>query len=277
MMWRRLVPWAFGSASSIVPWTFVARTIRWRRPLRFRASPVISSLTPRAYTLAVSRKLIPASIAASMISTDSSRPARRPNIMHPRQSGLTFTPVRPKERYSSTDSSSKARWLLRRRLHSRDEHRVRPVLSGEDLLELLNLRQVVDNDVWVVRIPRQEILMVALSRIKRATRLDCGDDCLPEHVCLVELVDVGLGDVGLLGICREDRRAILGAVIRALVIELGGIVNRKEDLEQLAVADQSGVKSDLDRFRVPGRTAANGFIDRRFLVAAGIARDRAGD
>ena len=47
-------------------------------------------------------KLMPASSAAWMIATDSSWSGlpQAPNIMAPRHSGLTLTPVRPKLRYS---------------------------------------------------------------------------------------------------------------------------------------------------------------------------------
>src|SRR5919199_4778367 len=100
MMWRRLLPSMLGSSSAILPCTLVATTIRWRLPLRFSAAPVTSSLRPRLYTLAVSRKLMPASIARSMIANESCSPVLPPNIMQPRQRLLTLTPVRPSGRYS---------------------------------------------------------------------------------------------------------------------------------------------------------------------------------
>ena len=80
--------------------------------------------------------------------------------------------------------------------------------------------------------------MIALRRIERAARLDSGDDRLLEPVRLIELGDVGLGDVRLLGVGWEDRRAILGAGIRALPVELSGIVHdREENLEHPPIAD----------------------------------------
>ena len=42
---------------------------------------------------------MPASIAWSMIATPSSLGVRPPNIIAPRQSSLTLTPVRPRGRY----------------------------------------------------------------------------------------------------------------------------------------------------------------------------------
>src|SRR4051812_22618232 len=97
MIQRRELPNSFGS-SPIVPWTFVASTMLSRRPLS--ALPTISSDSPREYTSAVSMKLIPASSAAWMMRTDSSWSVlpQSPNIIAPRQSGLTLTPVLPKLR-----------------------------------------------------------------------------------------------------------------------------------------------------------------------------------
>jgi hypothetical protein len=43
-------------------------------------------------------------MARSMISAESSSPVRSPNIMHPRQISLTFTPVLPRFLYSTIRS-----------------------------------------------------------------------------------------------------------------------------------------------------------------------------
>ena len=59
------------------------------------------SLAPAEYALAVSTKLMPRSSAACTISTESCSFALRPNIIVPRHSELTFTPVRPRFRYST--------------------------------------------------------------------------------------------------------------------------------------------------------------------------------
>jgi len=78
----------------------VASTTRSRRPAS--ALPTISSDSPAEYTSAVSMKLIPASSARSMIRSDSpwSVLPQDPNIIAPRQSGLTLTPVVPRTRVS---------------------------------------------------------------------------------------------------------------------------------------------------------------------------------
>src|SRR3954467_11613195 len=71
-----------------------------RRPLR--ALPTISSFSPWLSTAAGSPKLMPASSAAWMIRIDLSWSGspQAPNIIAPRQSGLTLTPVLPRLRYS---------------------------------------------------------------------------------------------------------------------------------------------------------------------------------
>ena len=61
------------------------------------ALPTICSDSPREYTSAVSTKLMPASSARWMIRIESAWSALplAPNIIAPRQSGVTFTPVVP--------------------------------------------------------------------------------------------------------------------------------------------------------------------------------------
>ncbi len=96
---RRELPLRFGP-SPIREWNFVASTTSSRRPASALAT--ISSDSPAEYTSAVSTKLIPASSARCMIRIDSSWSVlpQAPNIIAPRQSGLTSTPVRPSRRYS---------------------------------------------------------------------------------------------------------------------------------------------------------------------------------
>ena len=65
MITLRESPAPFGPRR-IRPCTFVASTISSRWAKSARARPTISSLVPSEYTLAVSKKLIPASIACSM-------------------------------------------------------------------------------------------------------------------------------------------------------------------------------------------------------------------
>src|SRR3954452_7124535 len=104
MIHRRDPPRALRS-SPIGMKNLVARTTSSRRP--FRASPTISSEAPAEYTSAVSTKLIPASSARWMMRMESARSSlpQGPNIIAPRQSGLTWTPVRPSGRNCMEKSS----------------------------------------------------------------------------------------------------------------------------------------------------------------------------
>src|SRR4051812_19769598 len=99
MIQRREWPRWLGS-SSIGTDTLVARTTSSRRS--FSALPTISSDSPAEYTSALSTKLIPASSARWMMRIESSWSGlpQAPNIIVPRQSGETWTPVRPSGRYS---------------------------------------------------------------------------------------------------------------------------------------------------------------------------------
>src|SRR3954465_14083785 len=84
--------------------TLVASTTPSRRPAI--ALPTISSDSPREYTSAVSMKLIPASRAAWMMRIEAAGSGlpHAPNIIAPRQSGETWTPVRPSGRCSTVAS-----------------------------------------------------------------------------------------------------------------------------------------------------------------------------
>ena len=100
MSQRRELPPMFAS-SPIEAWALVARTIP-SRSIPASALPTISSDSPAEYTSAVSMKLIPPSRARRMMRTDSSWSGlpQAPNIIAPRHSGLTRTPVVPSTRIS---------------------------------------------------------------------------------------------------------------------------------------------------------------------------------
>src|SRR5579875_1069444 len=93
--------------SCITPCTFVARTISSRLAISPRARPTISSLDPAEYTLAVSKKLMPASSAwrikgrlASSSRVQGWLPRfGSPKLMQPRQMTDTSIPVRPSFTY----------------------------------------------------------------------------------------------------------------------------------------------------------------------------------
>src|SRR6187402_962670 len=90
-----------------------------------------------------------------------------------------------------------------------DEHGLGPIHIGEHLLEVLQLRKVVEDDVRMVGVTREKVLMVWLSRIERGAGLDPGDDRAREDARLHELIDIGLRNARLAGAVREDRRSVL--------------------------------------------------------------------
>ena len=65
-------------------------------PLSLSALPIIHSDSPLAYVFAVSIKLIPASIALSIIWIDSLVEVGLAKLSVPRPKGETFTPERPR-------------------------------------------------------------------------------------------------------------------------------------------------------------------------------------
>jgi hypothetical protein len=87
----------------MAPCTFVATTISSRSTYSARARPMISSLDPAEYTLAVSKKLMPASTAWRMNGRLSSSGkvhawaprAGSPYLIPPRARGETSSPVVP--------------------------------------------------------------------------------------------------------------------------------------------------------------------------------------
>src|SRR6516164_5651139 len=120
--------------------------------------------------------------------------------------------------------------------------------------------------------------MIALGRVETPAGLDLGDDRSIKRISLVELADIGLGNVRLLRICRENCRAVLSPDIRALAVEFGRIMGDREiDLQDTAVADAAGIERDPDRFRVPGLVGADHLVMRGLGGAPSITRDGAGD
>jgi len=82
---------------------------------------------------------------------------------------------------------------------------------------------------------RQIVLVIAFGRIEALVVFDLRDDLAAIHMRLVELRDIRIGDLALRCVRREYGRAILRAVIGALIVQLRRIVrDRKEDLQQLA-------------------------------------------
>src|SRR6185437_3242268 len=58
----------------------------------------------------------------------------------------------------------------------------------------------------------------------------------------------------------EDCRAVLLAEVRALTVQLRGIVVLPENIEQVFIGNSGGVVIDLDRFRMACGVGANVFV-----------------
>ena len=75
----------------------------------------------------------------------------------------------------------------------------------------------------------QKVLMVALGRIEARQRRDLRHDWRAEHAGGIELMDVGVGNLRLRRVRREQLRAVLRADIGALTVELGRVVSRPKN------------------------------------------------
>ena len=93
-----------------------------------------------------------------------------------------------------------------------------------------------------------------------------------------DLRDVGARRLVLCGVGGEDGRAVLGAGVRPLAIQLGRVVGHREvDLQQLGIGHLARVVHHLDRLGMAGAARADGLVTCGRLVAPGITRDRAED
>ena len=148
----------------------------------------------------------------------------------------------------------------------------------EVLAQLGDLGRRREQDVGLPGIPRRVVLVVGLGLVEGLQGRDLGDDRRVVGAGLVELPDVGLGHPLLLLVRVEDGRAVLGPLVRALAVELGGVVGHgEEDLEQLAVAHLGGVEAHLDGFGVAGAAGADDVVVGRVGGAAGVARGHVQD
>src|SRR3984893_9906036 len=67
----------------------------------------------------------------------------------------------------------------------RDQRPSRAVKVGEQSLQILDLRQIVDDDIGVSGVTCQEILMITLGRVEVPAGLNLGDDRSIEHLSLI--------------------------------------------------------------------------------------------
>jgi hypothetical protein len=70
----------------------------------------------------------------------------------------------------------------------------------------------------------------------------------------------------------ENCRPVLSPNIMTLSIERRGIVDDKEYLKQLAIADDGRIEGDTDRFCVTSPAATHSFIRRMIYLTTDVAR-----
>ncbi|KAI3473737.1 hypothetical protein Pfo_031621, partial [Paulownia fortunei] len=150
-----------------------------------------------------------------------------------------------------------------------------PVLSIIDVLtvglaDLVHLGQREREAVALTGVLREEVLVVLLRTEERTERLDRRHDpAVPDVRSALHRV---LEQRSLLVVRREHRRAVLGADVRALAVQLPRVVEREEDVEDDVGGDDRLVEGHRDRLGVTGRTGADRFVRRVLDHAAGVAR-----
>src|SRR6266480_70257 len=106
------------------------------------------------------------------------------------------------------------------------------VERGELLLQVSQLRHVVEDDVRLVGVAREIVLVILLRGIEALERRHLGDDGTGEDAGLVQLLDVGLRRLLFTLAGVEDRLTVLAPHIRTLAVQLGRIVRHGEEHPQ---------------------------------------------
>src|SRR5580704_9112902 len=155
-------------------------------------------------------------------------------------------------------------------------------LSRVEIRELLakmsNLGRVVIKNVKVVGMIGGVVLMVTLGLVESLQRHHLSHNGARKDFGLVQLGNVGLGNVFLFVTAIEDLRAILRAFVGTLTVQFGGIVGDGEkNAQQLAIRNLRGIEDDLDRLRMTSGTGADDLVLRSKRRATGVARSSADD
>ena len=105
------------------------------------------------------------------------------------------------------------------------------------------------------------LLVVFLSLPEGCGRDDPGCDGFAERAGGVELGNFRIGLCGLIVRFAKDNGAVLGAPVWALAVELGGVVEGEEGVEEGLVGDTLGIKGKLNDLCVPGAIGTDFLVD----------------
>src|SRR5580704_16601547 len=103
---------------------------------------------------------------------------------------------------------------------------------------MLNLRRVVERNVRIIRMIRRVILMISLGRVKGLEWHYLRHDWPRENFGLIELSNVGFGNLLLFVATAKNHGEILRAAVRPLPVELRRVVRHgKENAQQFAITN----------------------------------------
>src|SRR5262245_22487473 len=137
-------------------------------------------------------------------------------------------------RRDSAEQKATSSYLPMRRENGGDSYAPLAIQLREFAPHSFDFRRVVDHDVQIVGMVSGVILVVGLCRIEHVELLEFGNDRPAKGAAFVQLLDVSLSDLLLLGACKEYRGTILSSDIRALPVELRRVVCGEENLQQLS-------------------------------------------
>ena len=113
-------------------------------------------------------------------------------------------------------------------------------------MKRLQLGKIVEDDIRVIRVVCEEVLVIGFGRIKPLERGNFGNDRRPENAGFVQLGDIGKRQLLLRFVGIENRRTVLGPLIRTLAIELCWIVrDGEENPQKVFVRNLGRVEGDL--------------------------------
>jgi len=117
----------------------------------------------------------------------------------------------------------------------------------------------------------QILLVVVFRGVKRNRRDNLRRDRFGIAVRLLQRLFRSLGLRLLLGRMEKNRGAVLRTPVRALAVDLGGIVVFPENFQQVGIGDFGGIELDFDGFGVARAIGTDFLIGWVFRLAAGVA------